>query len=68
MTNWNQESNPSSFAATGKAGSLTPPREFNMMFETHAGTCADGSSLCYLRPETAQESLRISKTPWIPVG
>ena len=48
--------------ATGKAGSLTPPREFNMMFETHVGALRDGSSLCYLRPETAQESLRISKT------
>ena len=40
--------------ATGKAGSLTPPREFNMMFETHVGALRDGSSLCYLRPETAQ--------------
>ena len=40
--------------ATGKAGSLTPPRDFNMMFETHVGALSDGSSLCYLRPETAQ--------------
>ena len=40
--------------ATGKAGSLTPPRDFNMMFETHVGALRDGSSLCYLRPETAQ--------------
>ena len=40
--------------ATGKVGSLTPPRDFNMMFETHVGALRDGSSLCYLRPETAQ--------------
>jgi glycyl-tRNA synthetase len=40
--------------ATGRPGSLTPPRDFNMMFETHVGALRDGSSLCYLRPETAQ--------------
>ena len=40
--------------ATGKVGSLTPPREFNMMFETHVGALRDASSMCYLRPETAQ--------------
>ena len=40
--------------ATGKAGSLTEPREFNMMFETHVGALRDASSVCYLRPETAQ--------------
>ena len=28
--------------ATGKPGSLTPPREFNMMFETHVGALRDG--------------------------
>jgi glycyl-tRNA synthetase len=39
---------------TGKPGSLTPPREFNMMFETHVGALRDESSACYLRPETAQ--------------
>jgi glycyl-tRNA synthetase len=40
--------------ATGTVGALTPPREFNMMFETHVGALRDASSLCYLRPETAQ--------------
>ena len=40
--------------ASGNPGSLTPPREFNMMFETHVGALRDGSSTCYLRPETAQ--------------
>ena len=40
--------------ATGEAGSLTPPRAFNMMFETNVGALRDGSSVAYLRPETAQ--------------
>lgn len=40
--------------STGTVGTLTPPRDFNMMFETHVGALRDASSLCYLRPETAQ--------------
>lgn len=40
--------------ATGKPGSLTAPRDFNLMFETHIGALRDGSSVAYLRPETAQ--------------
>lgn len=40
--------------ATGKPGSLTPPRQFNLMFETHVGALKDASSVAYLRPETAQ--------------
>nr|WP_082781064.1 glycine--tRNA ligase [Cephaloticoccus primus] len=40
--------------ATGEPGSLTPPRAFNMMFETQVGALRDGSSVAYLRPETAQ--------------
>jgi glycyl-tRNA synthetase len=40
--------------ATGKPGSLTPPRQFNLMFETQVGPLADASSTSYLRPETAQ--------------
>lgn len=40
--------------ATGKPGSLTPPRQFNLMFETKVGPLADASSTSYLRPETAQ--------------
>ncbi len=40
--------------ATGKPGSLTPPRNFNLMFETHVGALRDASSVSYLRPETAQ--------------
>jgi len=40
--------------ATGKPGSLTPPREFKLMFETKVGPLADDSATAYLRPETAQ--------------
>jgi glycyl-tRNA synthetase len=35
-------------------GDLTEPREFNLMFESHAGAVRDESSKVYLRPETAQ--------------
>ena len=37
-----------------KVGSLTEPRQFNLMFESHAGAIQDESSKVYLRPETAQ--------------
>ena len=40
--------------ATGEAGSLTPPRDFNLMFQTNVGAMSDASSVAYLRPETAQ--------------
>ena len=40
--------------ATGKPGSLTPPRDFNLMFQTHVGALGAAASLAYLRPETAQ--------------
>jgi glycyl-tRNA synthetase len=40
--------------ATGEPGSLTPPRAFNMMFQTNVGAMTDASSVAYLRPETAQ--------------
>jgi glycyl-tRNA synthetase len=43
---------PSPF--TGKAGALTEPRQFNLMFESHAGAVQDESSKVWLRPETAQ--------------
>ena len=39
---------------TQKAGSLTPPREFNLMFQTYVGALQDSTSVAYLRPETAQ--------------
>ena len=35
-------------------GDLTEPREFNLMFESHAGAVKDDAAKVYLRPETAQ--------------
>ncbi|MDR1255982.1 MAG: glycine--tRNA ligase [Puniceicoccales bacterium] len=40
--------------ATGNPGSLTPPRDFNLMFKTHIGALTDSTATAYLRPETAQ--------------
>ncbi len=40
--------------ATGEPGSLTPPRSFNMMFQTYIGALRDETAIAYLRPETAQ--------------
>jgi glycyl-tRNA synthetase len=40
--------------ATGTIGTLTLPREFNLMFRTHIGAVSDDVSMAYLRPETAQ--------------
>lgn len=40
--------------ATGEPGSLTPPRAFNLMFQTYVGALRDESATAYLRPETAQ--------------
>ena len=38
----------------GRRGTLTAPRQFNLMFSTHAGPVADTAATVYLRPETAQ--------------
>jgi glycyl-tRNA synthetase len=35
-------------------GTLTPPRQFNLMFKTFVGAIEDESAVAYLRPETAQ--------------
>ncbi|MBK7406475.1 MAG: glycine--tRNA ligase [Phycisphaerales bacterium] len=43
---------PSPF--TGKPGSLTEPRQFNLMFFTYTGATATEDDKVYLRPETAQ--------------
>jgi len=37
-----------------RTGDLTPPRPFNLMFETRVGALNQSSSTAYLRPETAQ--------------
>ena len=31
--------------ATGEPGSLTPPRDFNLMFQTNVGAMSDASSV-----------------------
>jgi glycyl-tRNA synthetase len=40
----------------GSKGTLTEPRQFNLMFKTHVGPVdkEDDSNVAYLRPETAQ--------------
>ncbi|HCR37119.1 MAG TPA: glycine--tRNA ligase, partial [Opitutae bacterium] len=35
---------------TGKPGSLTPPRNFNLMFKTYVGALETATSTAYLRP------------------
>jgi len=38
----------------GMTGTLTEPRDFNLMMSTRVGPAEDSASLAYLRPETAQ--------------
>ncbi len=38
----------------GRVGTLTAPRNFNLMFETYVGPVKDAANAVYLRPETAQ--------------
>ncbi len=58
----------------GKRGTLTEPRQFNLMFKTHMGPLDDSSALVYLRPETAQgifvnfENVQQSARQKIPFG
>lgn len=35
-------------------GTLTPPREFNLMFKTYVGALSGEDNVAFLRPETAQ--------------
>lgn len=37
-----------------EAGTLTEPRQFNLMFKTSVGAVEDSTAIAYLRPETAQ--------------
>jgi glycyl-tRNA synthetase len=39
---------------TDSPGTLTEPRQFNLMFQTYVGALQDEDSIAYLRPETAQ--------------
>ena len=61
---WRSDHLPAERAARGKAqdapgcpecgGTLTAPRQFNLMFRTFLGPVEDSSAQVYLRPETAQ--------------
>jgi len=53
---------PSPF--TGKAGALTEPKQFNLMFHTYAGAVFDEANKAYLRPETAQGIFCQAKNVW----
>jgi len=53
---------PSPF--TGKPGSLTEPRQFNLMFHTFVGANATEDDKAYLRPETAQGIFAQAKNVW----
>ena len=35
-------------------GSLTEPKQFNLMFQTTVGATGGSDNIAYLRPETAQ--------------
>ncbi|MGY8686212.1 MAG: glycine--tRNA ligase, partial [Verrucomicrobiales bacterium] len=39
---------------SSEPGTLTEPRQFNLMFKTYVGPVEDESNITYLRPETAQ--------------
>ncbi len=45
---------PSKKAGEHDKCDLTEPRDFNLMFESHAGAVKDDANKVYLRPETAQ--------------
>ncbi|HEX6799417.1 MAG TPA: glycine--tRNA ligase [Ktedonobacterales bacterium] len=58
----------------GMRGTLTPPRQFNLMFKTYMGPVEEDAGLVYLRPETAQgiyvnyENVRESMRKKLPFG
>jgi glycyl-tRNA synthetase len=55
-------------------GPLSPPRRFNLMFQTHMGPVEEEGSTIYLRPETAQGSyvnfknVQVSSRKKVPFG
>jgi glycyl-tRNA synthetase len=49
-----QLEDPNTCPNCGKHGTFTDARQFNLMFQTHAGPVEDEGSVAYLRPETAQ--------------
>ena len=58
----------------GKTGTLTDPRNFNLMFRTHMGPVDSDENMVYLRPETAQgifinfENVRRTNRLKLPFG
>jgi glycyl-tRNA synthetase len=54
ITNWDALGSQLPCPNCSSVGSMTEPRAFNLMFETHTGALQDSSSKVYLRPETAQ--------------
>jgi len=38
----------------GNKGTMTDPKQFNLLFKTHVGPIEDDAAVAYLRPETAQ--------------
>ena len=58
----------------GKTGTLTEPRNFNLMFRTHMGPVGSDENMVYLRPETAQgifinfENVRRTNRLKLPFG
>jgi glycyl-tRNA synthetase len=49
-----QTAAPPSLPCPSCGGDLTEARQFNLMFESHAGAVRDDENKVYLRPETAQ--------------
>src|SRR5262245_32733705 len=45
---------PHTCPSCGSKDSFTEPKQFNLMFKTHAGPVEDDAAIAYLRPETAQ--------------
>ncbi len=45
---------PEQCPSCGTRGAFTEPRQFNLMFKTHAGPVQEAAAVAYLRPETAQ--------------
>ena len=50
LINWEETKCPN----CGLVGSLTKPRQFNLMFKTHVGPVEETGTEAFLRPETAQ--------------
>jgi glycyl-tRNA synthetase len=65
---------PNVCPSCGMRGTLTAPRQFNLMFKTYMGPLEEDAALIYLRPETAQgtyvnfQNVQTSMRRRIPFG